>query len=206
MKQRTAVLLPAAALLAMLLAGCQAVFTTSPFSFLQRDPADLPPEQQAAWAEQALASGDPAAMAKAYAVIKDNPDQAYLAASLAAELSGVPQALADAIADLDTILDWTTGAEAEAYFDAFLTSVDSWYAAEAAVRFDAVLTSSPSELTGTDMVMGALCLAFVAADASGSFATADFTAVHSFVADCLLVLPPGDPAADLLSQVDIFGT
>ena len=47
-------LLAAAALALLLLVGaggCEAVFTTSLLSFLQRDPSGLSPEQQVAWAE-----------------------------------------------------------------------------------------------------------------------------------------------------------
>ena len=196
-----------------LLAGCQAVFTYSPLSFLQRDPANLPPEQQVSWAEQALASGDPQAMAQAYELVKDDPDQAYLAASLAAELSGVTQALADAIADLDTISGWgwTSGTDAEAYLDAFLASIDPAYTSDAGALFstlvaEAVLAGDPGELTGTDMLVGALCLAFEAADLAGSFATADFTVTYAFIADCQSVLTSDDLANDLLDQVALLGT
>ena len=65
----------------IIFSGCQAVFTFSPFSAFQRDPAKLPPEQQIAWAEGALASGDTASMAEAYALLDallesdpDNPE------------------------------------------------------------------------------------------------------------------------------------
>jgi hypothetical protein len=195
-----------------LLAGCQAVFTYSPLSFLQRDPADLPPDQQVSWAEQALASGDPQAMAQAYDLVKGDPDQAYLAASLAAELSGVTQALADAIADLATISGWgwTSGAEAEAYLDAFLASIVPSYTEAAGALFgtlvaEAVLAGNPGDLSGTDMLVGALCLAFDAAD-PGGFATADFTVTYAFIADCQSVLSSDDLANDLLDQVTLLGT
>jgi hypothetical protein len=200
MKHKAAVLMPTTALLVVTLAGCQALFTTSPFSFLQRDPANLPPEQQVTWAEQALASGDPAAMAKAYAVIKNRPDQVYLAASLAAELSRVPKALADAIADMDNVTNMDQPALYN-YLDGFLSSVDATYAGEAYTGFNTVLTTDPSQLTGTDMVMGALCLAFEIADANGGFSGANFASVVTFINSCLAVLPSGNPAEDLLNEV-----
>jgi hypothetical protein len=206
MERKTAVLLPAAVLLALVLAGCQDMFTTSLFSFMQRDPADLPPAQQVAWAEQALASGDPDAMAKAFAMLEDNPNQTYLAASLAAELSGVPQALAQAVADMSTLLGYTDPLDVEAYFDGYLASVDAGYAADAALRYSVLLLADPEELSDTDMVMGALCLAFVAADASGSFATADYTGLYLYVDSCLAVLEPDNVAADILNQIDLLGT
>ena len=55
-----------------MLTGCEAIFTYSPFSFLQRDPANLPLEQKIAWAEAALSSGDREAMEKAYKALKDD--------------------------------------------------------------------------------------------------------------------------------------
>ena len=181
-----------------LLAGCQAVFTYSPLSFLQRDPANLPPEQQVSWAEQALASGDPQAMAQAYELVKDDPDQAYLAASLAAELSGVTQALADAIADLENILNMDQPT-LQTYLEGFVASLDATYAGEAADLFNAALPTG--ELTGTDMVVAALCYAFEAVVANGGdFTGADMTDMQSFIAACNLA--PEDPAFDLLDQID----
>ena len=71
--------------LTLLVASCENVFTTSLFSFLQRDPSQLSPEQQIAFGEDALASGDPAKMAEAYEVLKDSddPQTQLLAADLA---------------------------------------------------------------------------------------------------------------------------
>lgn len=76
--------------------SCQAVFTFSPFSAFQRDPANLSEEQQKVWAESVLASGDAASMAEAYAIIAallaDNPNDPelnLLAANLAIGGSGL---------------------------------------------------------------------------------------------------------------------
>lgn len=181
-----------------LLAGCQAVFTYSPLSFLQRDPANLPPDQQVSWAEQALASGDPQAMAQAYELVKDDPDQAYLAASLAAELSGVTQALADAIADLDTILGMDEAA-LQTYLEGFIASLDVTYAEEAADLFNAAIPTG--ELTGTDVIVGALCYAFEAAVVNGNdITTANLSDMQAFITAA--ALPIDDPAAELLGQID----
>jgi len=69
----------------LLFASCENVFTTSLFSFLQRDPSKLSPEQQVAYGRDALASGDPEAMAEAYGLLKDSddPETQLLAADLA---------------------------------------------------------------------------------------------------------------------------
>jgi len=45
--------------------GCQAVFTYSPFSFLQRDISSRPVEVQVSRAREALSSGDTEQMAEA---------------------------------------------------------------------------------------------------------------------------------------------
>jgi len=84
--------------------SCQQIFTYSALEWAQRDPADLPPEQQISYAESILSSGDTEAMADAYEVIDDlldddpnNVDLHLLAADLAIGGSGIT----DAIADLD---------------------------------------------------------------------------------------------------------
>jgi hypothetical protein len=196
-----------------LLAGCQAVFTYSPLSFLQRDPANLPPEQQVSWAEQALASGDPQAMAQAYELVKDDPDQAYLAASLAAELSGVTQALADAIADLDTIRTYDS-TQLEAFLDDFFSSVTDSYASAAGTHFQDVMSGAPSQLSGQDMILGALCLAFAAVSPTDNFGGAtslEADAIDDYfitpglnVLLNVLLLPADDPAVEILTQLQTF--
>ena len=78
----------------IVLIGCQAVFTFSPVSFLQRDPSKLSLDQKKTYAEDALASGDSDAMLAAYNAIKDDATGStdgelnLLAAKLAMELSG----------------------------------------------------------------------------------------------------------------------
>ncbi|MFW5744904.1 MAG: hypothetical protein ACOC2D_16635, partial [Spirochaetota bacterium] len=78
-------LLPLLGAFTLLLASCENVFTTSLFSFLQRDPSRLSPEQQVAYGRDAIASGDPEAMAEAYEHLKDSddPETQLLAADLA---------------------------------------------------------------------------------------------------------------------------
>jgi hypothetical protein len=194
-------LLPALAALVLLLAGCEAVFTTSFLSFLQRDPAKLPADQQVAWAEQALASGDPAAMAEAYELVKDDPDNELLAAKLALELSGVAQVMSDMIKDLDTILDFTTG-QLQTYLEGFLSGIDAAYAAAAGAHFTAALAADPSQLSGQDMILGALSLGFSEAAAAGDFGTpANFPLTGLFIDDCLAVPPPA-PADDVLTLLE----
>ena len=88
----------------LVFASCQQIFTYSVLEWAQRDPANLPPEQQIAYAETILTSGDTEAMADAYDVINDlladNPDDVDLQL-LAADLAIGGSGITDAIADLD---------------------------------------------------------------------------------------------------------
>lgn len=95
-------LLGVAALIAVGFASCESVFTTSPLAFLQRDPSTLSPEQQVSYGEQALASGDPDAMAEAYETLKesDDPQTQLLAADLALGASEVEGTITQALAGL----------------------------------------------------------------------------------------------------------
>jgi hypothetical protein len=92
--QRIPSLVTAVALLA-LIGGCEQVFTYNVFQALSRDPANLSPAQQQAYAEAALESGDTEAMAEAYAALRDealesdDPELTSLTADLALGASGV---------------------------------------------------------------------------------------------------------------------
>ena len=89
-------------LVAVLLISCQAVFTYSPLKAFQRNPANMTPEQKVAYAQQALASGDPAAMKSAYDAIKNSTDPAtnLLAGELAFGASGATTALTQVLAEV----------------------------------------------------------------------------------------------------------
>lgn len=104
-------ILPGILLLSLLLSGCQEVFTYSLFEGLQRDPSDLPPEQQISYAESALASGNADAMADIYdeivALAADDPDLYLLAADLAMGASGITDVISDVLSD-PAAFDYTT--------------------------------------------------------------------------------------------------
>jgi hypothetical protein len=191
-------------LLFLFLAGCEAVFTTSLLSFARRDPSKLSPEAQVVWAEEALASGDPEAMAAGYKLVKDDPNNQLLAADLALELSGVPEVMRDMIEDLDTITSMTLPGEIEDYLDDFVSSLDDSYTAAAGGHFATALAADPSELSGQDMILGALCVAFAEADAEGGFGAATFDETQTFVGDCIAALPPDDPALDILDTIELM--
>jgi hypothetical protein len=85
-----------------LLAGCEQFFTSSPFSFMQRDPSTLPMDQRISYAKLALEGGDAETQRKAYEAIKDNsdPEVQLLASKVAVGASGLNDAIADAASAL----------------------------------------------------------------------------------------------------------
>jgi hypothetical protein len=98
---------------AVLFTACQAVFTYSPFTFLQRDISNRPAEVQVSRAREALGSGDTAQMAEAYEIIEklleteDDPELSLLAADLAFGASGMTEVFTSALQDMDTITEST---------------------------------------------------------------------------------------------------
>ncbi|MDY7027356.1 MAG: hypothetical protein SVR04_03560 [Spirochaetota bacterium] len=92
-------------LLVLLLGSCEQMFTFSPLSWAQRDPANLSDAQKIAYAESVLGSGDADAMADAYNAIKDSsdPDVQLLASKLALGASGINEAIENALANFDAI-------------------------------------------------------------------------------------------------------
>jgi hypothetical protein len=143
-------------------------------------------------------------MAEAYQLVKDDPNNQLLAADLALELSGIPDVMVQMIEDLDTITGMTTGTEIEDYLDDFLSSADAGYASAAAAHFSAALAADPDQLSGQDMILGALCVAFSEAEAEGGFGAATFDTTQAFVDDCLTVLPAEDLAVEILDTIELL--
>ena len=180
-KKSTAFIFVLSAGLIFILAGCQAVFTYSPLSFLQRDPSALPADAQKTYAEDALASGDAAAIAKAYdaikALLKDNPTDPelnLLAAKLGVEVSGVP-GLIDEIIQGNLNL---SGPDALKNVSDYINSdnVDPQAIIDAGKYYQAA--ESGGELTSTDYIMGSLgILLGAASEASGS--TTDLSSLET---------------------------
>ncbi|GEM_PF-954272 len=168
-------------MLLLMLSSCQAVFTYSPLSFLQRDPSTLSEAERVAYAEDALSSGDTTAMQKAYdslkALLADNPDDPTLnelAAKLAVELSGVPT-LVEGIISGEIDITGTTASQDIANFLSG-SGVDPSYMEEAADYYVAADTGG-ADLNSTDYVMGSIGLLIKAADeASGN--TGDYSTIE----------------------------
>ncbi|TVQ25478.1 MAG: hypothetical protein EA382_06930 [Spirochaetaceae bacterium] len=177
----------------LVLTGCELVFTTSPLAFLQRDPSKLSAEQQITYAQNALASGDRDAMAKAFQALKGSSDPAVqlLAVDLAVGAAGVEGALIGLIADLGV-----DGVDETAALDAAIASfsaADLALIAEAATLLDAAddsLTPTPEQY-----VFVAVGLLAIAAEASGGVAALDGSTAEQQQAEAFLQL-----AYDLLQE------
>ena len=153
----------------LLLAGCQAVFTYSPFSFLQRDISTRPPAEQVARAREALGSGDKDQMADAYEVVvklletSDDPELYLLAADLAFGASGMTEVLTQALQDLDAIGESTPEDLKEVLdlLDLELISEGVAYVREA--------EDSGAEVSDTQYVIAGVALLTSAVEQAGGF-------------------------------------
>ena len=164
MKKLSVIVLAAVTIL--IYTSCQQIFTYSALEWAQRDPSSLPPEQQVAYAESILSSGDTAAMAEAYDVINDlvtaNPDDVELQL-LAADLAIGGSGIADAIADLD--LD-----NLDTSVETILASLDLVLVAAAADHVIAAEALDPTAISEEQYLNTGLILLAQAADEAGSFA------------------------------------
>ncbi len=197
--------------LAVLLTGCQAIFTYTPLTALQRSPASLPAAQRLEYAQNALASGDKTAMAAALLAIQDDPSSAaqYTAAQLGIEVSGVPQLL---LAAVDGTVNFASGATSITDFLAQNPAVQPDYLIAAANRVAALSTTDPAALQPMDYVYGALGLALDAAkqpDGTFNFAAIVPTdpkpvAAQAFINAAIATLSPTDPTQAFLSAFGGF--
>lgn len=154
---------------AVLFCSCQAVFTFSPFSGLQRDPSTLSAEQQMTWAESVLATGDTESMAEAYAIIQallaDNPDDPelnLLAANLAIGASG--------LSGLLTSIDTSSGTET---LEASLETLDYEILGEVAQHVTTAAENG-GEVSESEYVNAAAAIVMVEANEGGGFDTIDW--------------------------------
>ena len=150
----------AAAAALVLLAGCQAMFTYSPLSGLQRPPSSLTPAQRLTYAQDALASGNTADMKAAYDAIKNDTSSAaqYTTAQLGIQLSGVPQVLIQIATDPSTVTSQLNTV------DQFITdhNLQPSYIIAAAGQLSAAAAAGAA-LTTMDYAMGAMGLLLAAA-------------------------------------------
>jgi hypothetical protein len=203
----------AAAAAALVLGGCQAMFTYSPLSGFQRPPSSMTPAQRLTYAQDALASGNTASMKAAYDAIKNDPgaDAQYVAAQLGIELSGIPDVLLKIASDPSSATTELTS------IDSFIAShnLDPSYIVAAAGQLAAAQAGGKT-LTNMDMAMGAVGLLLGGAqstngnwDISVMGGTASQTAALAFLAPAVAdvaSLPSGDPMKDFITQLNAFVT
>jgi hypothetical protein len=207
-------LLAAAFAVAALFGGCDAIFTTSPVSFLQRDPDNMSLDQRINYARDALASGDEDAIADAYDAIKDDAvastdsELHLLAAELALALSGLESAL-DHLLNIDFAL--ALAGENATYINGLVALLDGTYAGESADFYQSAAAQPDAALAGADYILGAVALL---ADATITFGGGDVETLGSAdVNDILLFLQAGqtavgadDPSYQLITDFADFLT
>jgi hypothetical protein len=98
--------LPLLVFLVLITPSCEQIFTYSPLSFAQRDPANLSEAQQIAYAQSILGTGASREdLIAAYEAIADSsdPEVQYLASQVAVAASGINEAAEEILASIDTI-------------------------------------------------------------------------------------------------------
>ena len=149
--------------------GCQAVFTYSPFSFLQRDISSRPVEVQVSRAREALSSGDTEQMAEAYEIVEglletsDDPELFLLAADLAFGASGMTEVFTSVLQDMDTITESTPED-----FEEVLKTLKVDLIAEGAAHVQAAVDAD-AEVTDTQYIIAGAALLTSAVEKAGGF-------------------------------------
>lgn len=166
-------------LLALILASCQQVFTYSPLSVFQRDPADvmarMSTEQKAAYAQSLLdQQADPDDLAVAYEEIASDagtdPELNLLAANLAIGAGGLGEAV-------DSILE-TVGAGGEVDFTSILGSLDMTMLANVPLHFE-VAVDSGAGIDPNAYINASAALIITLATDSDSDGELDFEAIFN---------------------------
>ncbi|MFW5782912.1 MAG: hypothetical protein ACOCY8_00185 [Spirochaetota bacterium] len=182
--------LPVASILLVLalVVGCESVFTTSPLSFLQRDPSQLSAGQRVTYGHDALASGDTDKMADAFDALKDSddPETQLLAAELAVASTGLEGKPTEVAAELANGGDPETVVQ-EA-LDGFSEDDYERLVAAAELIDDADDTVQPSS---EQYAVAAVGLIAVAVEENGG-------------AEGLESLSPGDPGYEVVEQARAF--
>jgi hypothetical protein len=196
-------------MLVLCLAGCEAIFTYTPLTSLQRSPSSLPPEQRLAYAQNALASGDIATMTAALAAIEGDPsaEAQYTAAELGIEVSGMPKLLLEAVNGTITIDPGNPSTITTFLHDNPDVQPDFLIAAAARLN-----SADPATLTPMDYVYGSLGLALDAAkqtDGSYDFTPAKLDAPKAGVAQIFIdeakaALDPADPMQAYLTALKTY--
>lgn len=152
----------------LLLSGCEKFFTTNLLSGLQRDPANLSTQQQIQYAQQALTSGDAAAMKSAFDALTGGgtsnmtTEQKVLAVQCGNGALNIQAQTATIAAQ------WSAGddAAAKASIDSLAQIIDAGLAANTAAILDTLTTSTPG-ITANDFALAAITQGLIAAKLAG---------------------------------------
>lgn len=194
----------------LVLAGCEQFFSTNVFSGLQRDPSNLSFDQQVAYAESALNSGDKDAQADAYDALaksledenNTDPELNELAAELAIGASG----LSDTVPDLaEAALDgnFSSQADLENALDDKLDDVDYGYVDEAESQLEKIKENG-GEVGEEQYVFVAAGKLMNKADEEGGVGNLDSGNTgdeQQFVEDAITDLESRDESSDLLNDL-----
>jgi len=186
----------AAALCGLLVfVSCQAVFTYSPVTFLERDLANLSPGQQAERAESVLVSGSAEEIAEAYDAVvaliaagDATAETGLLAADLAFAASGINDVVADLLSDPDLLTSATSDdiSEILGALDLDLIDAGAAFVTSAAAVEGAEISDSQYIIAGAALMMSAAEDAggfeiFETEPSSGDPGFDDFTAAMEFL-------------------------
>ncbi len=182
--------------------SCEAVFTFSPLSGLQRDPSSLSEEQKIVFAQNALSAGDASAALAAYNALKDSTSASakVLAADCALLAAGLPDTLSD-------ILDGIAAGETDmaglidaSIADMDMTLVDGAYDLVDGVKNDGVAGADQMITTGVARLMS---LAQTAGGAGNlDPADPDVDAALTLINTGEGLLEPGSATADLVAEIE----
>lgn len=183
----------------LMLSGCEQIFTYSPLTWAQRDPANLSTEGKIAYATGALSS-DTATMQSAFDAIVDidDPDVQYLASQLAVGASGINDAIDNMVTALDAGVDPATIDAADILADLDQTYLQGAGSTLAAAEAGGVTVSD------TDYILAAASLVLSSAITGGGDQAALDTVISSFPDPAPASYDPGqtdaENAAYFLSQ------
>ncbi len=196
----------------LLLAGCEQFFTNNLFSGLQRDPSNLPFEQQIAYAESALNSGDKDAMADAYDALSDSLDDRNnkdadlnsLAAELAIGASGLTDTVPE-LADAAINGDFSDKNDLAASVNDVLGDVDYTYIDEAKKQLDGIKANG-GEVTAEQYVFVAAGLVMKEGQNAGGIENLDGAAgsgqeSSDFIDAAIADLQARGDSSDLLDEL-----
>lgn len=155
-----------------LLAGCEAIFTTTPIGDLQRDFSTMTDEQIMDYADKAIAAGDTAAMNAVLSEIRDMIADApadeqlnLLAAELALSASGISQAM------LGMFTSDTSGLT-QSDFESIIGGIDMSLIGEVDT-YMSKLDLTDETISATLIVVGTVSIGLELADDAGGFSNID---------------------------------